>query len=63
MAEKTAPQLYRREEVAEKLSLSLRAADELILSKRLPSLKIGKRRLVSETALANFIQKAEAAAR
>jgi excisionase family DNA binding protein len=59
---KTAPQLYRREDLARKLNISLRAADELILSKKIPSLKIGKRRLVSETAIATFIRKQEAAA-
>ena len=46
METKVAPQLYRREQVAEKLGISLRAADELILTKQLPSLKIGKRRPV-----------------
>lgn len=60
---KTAPQLHRREKVAEKLSISLRKADQLILSKELPSLKIGGRRLVSDVALATFIRKQEAAAK
>jgi excisionase family DNA binding protein len=60
---KSAPQLYRREQVAEKLGISLRAADELILTKQLPSLKIGKRRLVSETALLTFIRKRETTAK
>jgi len=59
---KLAPQLHRREKVAEKLGISLRAADELILSKKLPSLKIGKRRLVSEEAIAKFIRQQELAA-
>jgi len=63
METKPAPQLYRREEVAKKLGICLRAADELIMTKQLPSLKIGKRRLVSETALAAFIKKMEIAAR
>jgi excisionase family DNA binding protein len=60
---KSAPQLYRREEVAGRLKISLRHADELILTKQLPSLKIGKRRLVSEAALASYIRKLEAAER
>jgi len=59
---KQAPQLHRREKVAEKLGISLRAADELIATKKLPSLKIGKRRLVSEEAIARFIRQQEAAA-
>lgn len=63
MENKKPPQLYRREQVAEKLGISLRGADELILSKQIPSIKIGSRRLVSETALASFIEKAERAAR
>jgi excisionase family DNA binding protein len=63
METRTAPQLYRREKVAEKLGISLRAADELILTGQLPSLKIGKRRLVSETALAAFIRKRESVAK
>lgn len=60
---KAAPQLLRREEVAERLGISLRAADELILTKQLPSLKIGKRRLVSDSALAAFIRKRESVAK
>jgi excisionase family DNA binding protein len=59
---KQAPQLHRREKVAEKLAISLRATDELILTGKLPSLKIGKRRLVSEEAIAKFIRAAEATA-
>ncbi len=60
---KSAPQLYRREELARKLNVSLRCADELILTKKIPSMKIGRRRLVSENAIANFIRKQEAAAK
>jgi hypothetical protein len=60
---KTAPKLYRREELAKKLGISLRGADELILTKQIASLKIGKRRLVSENAIATFISRQEAAAR
>lgn len=60
---KVAPRLYRREELAQKLNVSLRCADELILTKQIPSMKIGRRRLVSEDAILNFVRKAEKASR
>ena len=59
---KSSTQLLRREEVAEKLAVSLRHADELILSKKLPSLKIGKRRLVTTDSLEAFVRKQERSA-
>jgi excisionase family DNA binding protein len=63
MEPKASAKLHRREEVAQLLGISLRAADELILTRQLSSLKIGKRRLVSEAALAAFIRKREIAAK
>lgn len=51
---------YRRQQIADKLKVSLRTVDELILSGQIQSFKIGKRRLVSETSLAAFIRKQEA---
>jgi excisionase family DNA binding protein len=56
-------QLLTREQFAQRIAVSLRKADELILTKQIASLKIGRRRLVSELALAAFIRKQEAAAR
>jgi excisionase family DNA binding protein len=55
--------VFEREEVAEVLRISVRKADELMLTKQLPSFKLGRRRLVSEKALTDFIRKLEAAAR
>jgi excisionase family DNA binding protein len=64
MAEnKTAPALYKRAEVAERLRISQRKADELLATGELASLQIGGRRLVSETALAKFVEKQERAGR
>ncbi len=60
---KAGPRAFRREDVAERLTVSLRKADQLILSKQIASFKSGKRRLVSEEALAAYIKKQEAAAR
>ena len=62
-AKSGAPQLLTREQVSQRLSVSLRTADALILSRQIASLKIGKKRLVSETALAAFIKKQEHAAK
>ncbi len=58
-AKSSAPQLLTREQVAQRLSVSLRTADALILSRQIASLKIGKKRLVSETALTAFIKRQE----
>ena len=58
-----APQLLTREQVAQRLNVSLRTADALILSRQIASLKIGKKRLVSETALADFIKRQEKSAK
>jgi excisionase family DNA binding protein len=59
----SAPQLLTRELVAQRLGVSIRTTDTLILSRQIASLKIGKKRLVSETALAAFIRKHEQGAR
>jgi excisionase family DNA binding protein len=55
--------LHKREIAALRLGVSLRTLDELIASKQIASVKIGKRRLVSETSLANFIRKRESVAK
>jgi excisionase family DNA binding protein len=55
--------LYRREKVAERFGISVREVDRLLANKELRSLKIGKRRLVSEEAILSFIRRREAAER
>jgi excisionase family DNA binding protein len=55
------PLLHRREIAALRLGVSLRLLDELLATKQLPSVKIGKRRLISEQAIQDFIRKAEKA--
>jgi excisionase family DNA binding protein len=44
------------EEVMERLRIGRSTAFELIGSRRLRSIKVGRRRLVSEAALAEFIE-------
>jgi excisionase family DNA binding protein len=58
-AELTKPLLHKREIAALRMGISLRTLDELIATKELPSVKIKKRRLISEEAIQNFIHKAE----
>ena len=53
------PVLYKRPAAALRLNISIRLLDELIATRPLPSVKIGKRRLVSERAIETFIHKAE----
>lgn len=53
------PVLYKRTEAAIRLNISVRTLDTLLATKELPSVKIGKRRLVSEDAIQAFIKKAE----
>jgi excisionase family DNA binding protein len=55
--------LHRREIAALRLGIGLRTLDELLATKQLASVKIGKRRLVSEDAIQTFIRKAERAAK
>jgi excisionase family DNA binding protein len=57
------PLLHKRENGAARLGISLRKFDELVATGELPSVKIGKRRLVSENALLNFIKKHETKSR
>jgi excisionase family DNA binding protein len=51
--------LLRREVAALRLNISLRLLDELLATRQLTSVKIGKRRLITEEALAAFIRKSE----
>lgn len=57
----TAPRLNERPAVAERLCISLRKLDQLIAEGEIRSLKIGKRRLVSEDSVAAFIKRQEKA--
>jgi len=61
--ELTKPLLHKREVAALRLGISLRTLDELIATRALASVKIGKRRLVSEQAIQNFVNKAETSKR
>ncbi len=58
-AELTKPLLHKREVAAQRLGVSLRTLDDLIATKQLLSVKIRKRRLISEEAIQKFIRKAE----
>jgi excisionase family DNA binding protein len=60
--EKTNPaaQCLGREEVARRLGVSQRKADMLILGGQIRSFKVGKKRLVTEAALSEFIEQREA---
>lgn len=57
------PLLYKREIAAMRLGISLRSLDDLIATRAIASVRIGKRRLVSEDAIQAFIKKAERAKR
>lgn len=56
---KTAPALHPRPEGARKLGVSVRTIDYLISQKELRAVRIGRRVLVSENALADYIQRQE----
>jgi len=56
--EKT-PLLLKRELAAMRLGISLRTLDGLIAERQIKSIKIGKRRLVSESSIQDFIRRAE----
>jgi excisionase family DNA binding protein len=58
-ADQVKPLLHRREIAALRLGVSLRLLDQLLATRQLASVKIGKRRLVSEQAIQDFIRKAE----
>lgn len=55
-----APLLLSRRDAARSLAISVRTLDELLATRQLPSLKIGKRRLISQMQILRFIHKAEA---
>lgn len=57
------PLLHGRQVAALRLGISLRSLDELLATRQLASVKIGKRRLVSEDAILKFISRAERASR
>jgi len=59
----TGKKLYGRPETAQTLNISLRKLDELLATRQIASLRIGKRRLISDAAIASFIRRAEQAAR
>ena len=54
--------LHRVEAVMERLGVGRSKVFELMASGELRSVKVGRRRLVSEAALAEFIQKIDGAA-
>jgi excisionase family DNA binding protein len=53
------PLLLKRELAAMRLGISLRTLDALIAARQIKSVKIGKRRLVSESSIQDFIRRAE----
>jgi excisionase family DNA binding protein len=55
-------EVHERPTVAQRLKISIRKLDYLIQEKKIKTLRIGKRRLISEEALQDFIRKAEKAA-
>lgn len=57
----TADQLLNMRQVRERLNVSRSTAFELVLSGELRSCKIGARRLVSESALADYIEQISSA--
>jgi excisionase family DNA binding protein len=53
------PLLHRRINAAQRLSISVRLLDSLLAQRELKSVKVGRRRLVSEEAIQDFIRKRE----
>jgi excisionase family DNA binding protein len=53
------PIYYRRRQAAQRLNVSLRQIDILVSTKKLRTVKIGKRRLISEDAIQAFASKLE----
>jgi excisionase family DNA binding protein len=53
------PLLHRRPDAARRLGISVRLLDSLLAEHQLRSVKCGRRRLVSEAALQEFIRKRE----
>jgi excisionase family DNA binding protein len=54
-----APLLHRRINAAQRLGISVRLLDSLLAERVLKSVKVGRRRLVSESAIEEFIRKRE----
>ena len=50
------PEFFTRSEVAQILRLSMRSVDNLIAQNQIVSVAIGRRRLISSQALAQFVQ-------
>jgi excisionase family DNA binding protein len=55
--------LHSRREGAKRLKIGQRTFDELLATKQIKSLKIGKRRMVTEHSLQEFVRRAERASR
>jgi len=53
------PLLHGRMTGAARLGVSLRTFDELLATKQIRSLRVGRRRMVTEESLREFIKKAE----
>lgn len=56
-----APLLHRRINAAQRLGISVRLLDSLLAEKELRSVKVGRRRLISEQSILDFIRKREKA--
>lgn len=56
-------QFMSRQKVAQRLDVSLRTIDGLVKSRALRSMTIGKKRLISEASLREFVRRREAAAK
>jgi excisionase family DNA binding protein len=54
-----APLLHRRTNAAQRLGISVRLLDFLLAERALKSVKVGRRRLVSEEAIQNYIKSRE----
>jgi excisionase family DNA binding protein len=54
-----APLLHRRISAAQRLGISVRLLDSLLAERTLKSVKVGRRRLVSEDAIQSFIRSRE----
>lgn len=57
--EETGPALLGRNAAAQRLGVSVRCLDELLATKQLASVKIGKRRLVRPEAIEKLIARKE----
>jgi excisionase family DNA binding protein len=59
----TERRLHGRLDAAQQLNVSLRCLDELLATRQLASIKIGKRRLIPTEAIERFIRQREKAER